>query len=130
MIPEAEQFSGETYSPENDPRVTRIGAVLRRFRLDELPQLINVLKGDMSFVGPRPERPGFVKKFSETVPGYHERHKVKPGITGLAQVRGYYDTTPENKLKYDLAYIYNHSFSLDLLILLETIKVILIRKGS
>jgi exopolysaccharide biosynthesis polyprenyl glycosylphosphotransferase len=130
MIPEAEQFSGETYSPEHDPRVTRVGSILRRFRLDELPQLINVLKGDMSFVGPRPERPGFVKQFSKTVPGYHERHKVKPGITGLAQVRGYYDTTPENKLKYDLAYIYNHSFSLDLLILLETIKVVLIRKGS
>jgi exopolysaccharide biosynthesis polyprenyl glycosylphosphotransferase len=130
MIPDAERHSGETYAAENDPRVTRIGAVLRRFRMDELPQLINVLKGDMSFVGPRPERPVFVEKFAATVPGYHERHKVKPGITGLAQVRGYYDTTAEKKLKYDLAYIYNHSFSLDLLILLETIKVVLVRKGS
>jgi exopolysaccharide biosynthesis polyprenyl glycosylphosphotransferase len=130
MIPDAERSSGETYSPENDPRVTVIGALLRRFRLDELPQLINVLKGDMSFVGPRPERPVFVEQFAATVPGYHERHKVKPGITGLAQVRGYYDTTAEKKLKYDLAYIYNHSFSLDLLILLETIKVVLVRRGS
>jgi len=130
MIPDAERQSGETYSPENDPRVTSVGAVLRRFRLDELPQLINVLKGDMSFVGPRPERPVFVDKFAAIVLGYHERHKVKPGITGLAQVRGYYDTTAENKLKYDLAYIYNHSFSLDLMILLETIKVVLVRRGS
>lgn len=130
MIPDAERDSGETYSSENDPRVTGIGAVLRRFRLDELPQLINVLKGDMSFVGPRPERPVFVEQFAVTVPGYHERHKVKPGITGLAQVRGYYDTPAEKKLKYDLAYIYNHSFSLDLMILLETLKVVLVRKGS
>jgi len=130
MIPDAERLSGETNSPENDPRVTRIGAVLRRFRVDEVPQLINVLKGDMSFVGPRPERPVFVNRFAKTVAGYHERHKVKPGITGLAQVRGFYDTTAENKLRYDLAYIYNHSFSLDLLILLETIKVVLTRRGS
>lgn len=130
MIPDAERGSGETYSQENDPRVTPIGRWLRRFRLDELPQLINVLKGDMSFVGPRPERPGFAREFAARLPGYNERHKVKPGITGLAQVRGYYHTAAENKLKYDLAYIYNYSFSLDLLILLETIKVILIRRGS
>ena len=130
MIPDAEKYSGETYAEENDPRVTRVGAILRRFRLDEVPQFLNVLKGDMSFVGPRPERPKFVKVFARTLPGYNERHKVKPGITGLAQVRGYYHTAAENKLKYDLAYIYNYSFSLDLLILLETIKVILVRKGS
>ena len=130
MVDGAEDESGETYATENDPRVTRIGRLLRRFRIDEFPQLLNVVKGDMSFVGPRPERPGFARTFSRTLPGYNERHKVKPGITGLAQVRGYYDTTAENKLKYDLAYIYNYSFSLDLLILLETIKVILIRRGS
>jgi exopolysaccharide biosynthesis polyprenyl glycosylphosphotransferase len=130
MIPDAERHSGEVYSSGDDPRVTRVGAVLRRFRLDEWPQLINVLKGDMSFVGPRPERPGFVRQFASTVTGYHERLKVQPGITGLAQVRGFYDTTAEKKLRYDLAYIYNHSFSLDLLILLETIKVVLVRKGS
>jgi exopolysaccharide biosynthesis polyprenyl glycosylphosphotransferase len=130
MIPEAESTTEEIMAEKDDPRVTRIGAILRRFRFDEVPQFVNVLKGDMSFVGPRPERPGFVRQFSETLPGYSERHKVKPGMTGLAQVRGYYDTAAENKLRYDLAYIYNYSFSLDLLILLETIKVILIRRGS
>lgn len=130
MIPDAEVNLGETYASVGDPRVTRIGRVLRRFRIDELPQLLNVLKGDMSFVGPRPERPLFVEKFESEIAGYGERHKVKPGITGLAQVRSYYHTAAENKLKYDLAYIYNYSFSLDLLILLETIKVVLIRRGS
>ena len=130
MIADAERFSGETYAQIDDPRVTPIGKILRRFRVDELPQLVNVLKGDMSFVGPRPERPVFAKTFGRQVPGYNERHKIKPGLTGLAQVRSYYHTAVENKLKYDLAYIYNYSFSLDLLILLETIKVVLIRKGS
>lgn len=130
MIEDAEKASGETYSSAEDPRVTSVGRVLRRFRIDELPQLVNVFKGDMSFVGPRPERPKFVADFEATLPGYNERHKVKPGITGLAQVRSYYDTEVESKLKYDLGYIYNHSFSLDLLIMLETIKVILVRRGS
>jgi len=83
----------------------------------------------MSFVGPRPERPKFVKEFLERVPGYNERHKVKPGITGLAQVKSFYGTAAEKKLKYDLAYIYNYSFSLDLLILVQTLKTVL-RKGS
>lgn len=130
MIPDAERETGEKLADKNDPRVTRVGAFFRRFRIDEIPQFINVLKGDMSFVGPRPERPLFVRNFLRTLPGYSERHKVKPGITGLAQVRGYYDTSVENKLKYDLAYIYNQSFSLDLMILLETIKTVLIRPGS
>ena len=130
MITDAEKFSGETYAKVNDPRITAVGKFLRRFRLDELPQLLNVLKGDMNFVGPRPERPAFVSTFEKKAPGYSERHKIKPGLTGLAQVRSYYHTTPENKLKYDLAYIYNCSLSLDLLILLETIKVVLIGKGS
>jgi exopolysaccharide biosynthesis polyprenyl glycosylphosphotransferase len=130
MVPNAEDVSGAVLASEDDPRVTSIGMVLRRFRIDELPQLLNVLKGDMSFVGPRPERPEFVESFLRDVPGYSERHKVKPGLTGLAQVRSYYNTTAQNKLKYDLAYIYNYSWSLDLMILLETIKVVLIRKGS
>ena len=130
MIPDAEADTGAVYAEENDPRVTGLGRILRRTRLDELPQLINVLLGQMSFVGPRPERPAFVAGFEKTVPGYTERHKVKPGITGLAQVRGFYDTRAETKLKYDIAYIYNFSFSLDLLILLETIKTVLIRRGS
>ena len=130
MIEDAEKSSGEIYATVEDPRVTPVGRLLRRFRIDELPQLVNVVKGDMSFVGPRPERPKFVEDFEAVLPGYNERHKVKPGITGLAQVRSYYDTAVENKLKYDLAYIYNHSFSLDLLIMLETIKVVLVRRGS
>lgn len=130
MIHEAERSTGPVLASREDPRITAAGRWLRRFRLDELPQLFNVLKGDMSFVGPRPERPGFVRRYEQSVPGYSERHKVKPGISGLAQVRSYYDTSPENKLRYDLAYIYNYSFSLDLIILLETIKVILVRRGS
>lgn len=130
MIQDAERDSGEVLAEPDDPRVTPLGAMLRRFRLDEVPQFLNVLKGDMSFVGPRPERPGFVRRFTDELPGYAERHKVKPGMTGLAQVRGYYHTAVENKLKFDLAYIYNYSFSLDLLILLETIKVVLTRRGS
>ncbi len=130
MVHNAEELIGATLAIPNDPRVTYIGRFLRRFRLDELPQLWNVIKGDMSFVGPRPERPVFVEGFQKTVPSYTERHKVKPGLTGLAQVRSFYDTSPENKVKYDLAYIYNYSLSLDLLILLETLKVILTRRGS
>jgi exopolysaccharide biosynthesis polyprenyl glycosylphosphotransferase len=125
MIDGAEEEGCELYAVENDPRVTPFGRLLRRFRIDELPQIINVLKGEMSFVGPRPERPKFVAGFRKCVPGYNERHKVKPGITGLAQVRSYYETSAEKKLKYDLAYIYNHSFSLDLIILLQTIKTVL-----
>jgi exopolysaccharide biosynthesis polyprenyl glycosylphosphotransferase len=129
MVRDAEK-NGEQLAERGDPRVTSVGVLLRRFRLDELPQLINVLMGNMSLVGPRPERPQFARDFSESVPGYNERHKVKPGISGLAQVRGYYHTAAENKLKYDLAYIYNYSFSLDLMIILETFKVILRGRGS
>lgn len=130
MVQGAEADCGEIYASENDPRATPLGRILRRFRIDEIPQFLNVLRGDMSFVGPRPERPKFVNAFLEELPGYNERHKVKPGITGLAQVRSYYDTTAEKKLKYDLAYIYNYSFSLDLLIVLETVKTVLSRRGS
>jgi len=129
MVDGAEELSGETLAQENDPRATGVGRLLRRFRMDELPQLWNVFRGEMSFVGPRPERPKFVREFLERVPGYNERHKVKPGITGLAQVKSFYGTAAEKKLKYDLAYIYNYSFSLDLLILAQTLKAVL-RKGS
>ena len=130
MVDDAERASGATLAVPNDPRVTPVGRILRRFRLDELPQLWNVIKGDMSFVGPRPEHPHFVSDYEKRVPGFGERHKVKPGMTGRAQVRSFYDTRPESKLKYDLAYIYNYSLSLDLLILLETLKVIVTRRGS
>jgi len=125
MIPGAENETGPVLSDENDVRVTPVGRFLRKYRIDELPQLINIMKGEMSFVGPRPERPYFVAQFIDRIPGYGERFKSIPGITGLAQVNGGYATTADNKLKYDLAYIYNQSFWLDARIVLETVKVIL-----
>lgn len=125
MIRDAEKQTGPVFASETDRRVTGIGRCLRKYRLDELPQLFNILRGEMSFVGPRPERSYFAEKFSREVQGYGERFKTLPGLTGLAQVNGGYDTLPENKLKYDLAYIYNYSIWLDLKILIETIKVIL-----
>jgi lipopolysaccharide/colanic/teichoic acid biosynthesis glycosyltransferase len=116
-----------------DPRVTPIGRFLRRTRLDELPQLWNVLIGDMSFVGPRPERPEFVATLSEQVPFYGRRHSVRPGLTGWAQVRHSYGASVEDslqKLQYDLFYIKHMSFSFDLFIVLETVKTVLVRSGS
>lgn len=130
LISEAEAETGPVLTEENDQRVTPVGKVLRKCRLDELPQLMNILKGEMSFVGPRPERPYFVGEYLNRIPGYGERFKALPGLTGLAQVNGGYATTAENKLKYDLAYIYNQSLYLDMRILLETLKVILTGKVS
>ena len=130
MVKDAEKMSGPRLAGEKDPRVTPIGRFLRRYRLDELPQLYNILRGDMSFVGPRPERPEFVKKFNERIPGYRERHRVRPGATGLAQVYGAYETDAETKLKYDLIYVYNLSFLLDMRILFKTISVVLTGKGA
>jgi exopolysaccharide biosynthesis polyprenyl glycosylphosphotransferase len=130
MVENAEQLSGPVLASENDKRITPIGYFLRRYRLDELPQLVNILKGNMSFVGPRPERPFFVNRYKEEIPGYAERFKIKPGVTGLAQVSGSYATTPENKLRYDLIYIYHQSIFLDLKVLFKTIKVVLTGSGS
>jgi len=115
----------EVLATPGDPRLTPVGAFLRRTRLDELPQLLNVLAGSMSLVGPRPERPGFVRTYLERVPGYAERFSLRPGLTGLAQVNGEYDSTPENKLRYDLAYQANWSFWLDLSILARTVRTVL-----
>jgi exopolysaccharide biosynthesis polyprenyl glycosylphosphotransferase len=129
MHREAERGTGPVLAVENDPRVTALGRVLRASRLDELPQLWNVLRGDMSFVGPRPERPEFVCQYETEIQGYRERFKVRPGLTGYAQVNGEYHTSPTTKLKYDLAYMYNRSFWLDLRILSETAKVMLTRRG-
>jgi exopolysaccharide biosynthesis polyprenyl glycosylphosphotransferase len=130
MVHRAEEKTGPVLASENDPRITPLGRFLRRYRLDEIPQLVNVLKGDMSFVGPRPERPFFVEKFKKTVPGYSERFRIKPGLTGLAQVSGGYSISARNKLKYDLIYIYNQSLFLDLRIIFQTIKVVLKGKGQ
>ncbi len=125
MVANAEENTGPVLAAEDDPRITKVGRFLRATRLDELPQLINVIKGDMSFVGPRPERPMFVEQLSETIPEYGYRLKVRPGITGLAQVQGKYDTDPADKLRYDLYYIRNYSPLLDLQLLLQTARVIL-----
>jgi exopolysaccharide biosynthesis polyprenyl glycosylphosphotransferase len=129
MRADAERGTGPVLAAENDPRVTFLGRFLRATRLDELPQLWNLLRGDMSFVGPRPERPEFVEQYVRDIQGYGERFRVRPGMTGYAQVNGEYHTSPTTKLKYDLAYIHNHSLWLDLKIMSETVKVILTRRG-
>ncbi len=129
MTDGAEDATGPILATVGDRRMTAVGRWLRRWRLDELPQLFNVVNGTMSLVGPRPERPAFVRRYEAEVPGYMERFQVKPGLTGLAQVNGEYHTSPEYKLRYDLAYIYNYSLTLDLKIMAETIKVILTRPG-
>src|SRR5262249_175058 len=129
MSTDAEEGTGPVLATENDPRVTWLGRFLRAARLDELPQLWNVLRGDMSFVGPRPERPEFVSDFERDIQGYAERFKVRPGLTGYAQVNGEYHTSPATKLKYDLAYIYNRSLGLDVPMLADTVKVMLTRGG-
>jgi exopolysaccharide biosynthesis polyprenyl glycosylphosphotransferase len=129
MRADAEAESGEVLAQLEDPRLTSIGALLRRFRLDELPQLLNVLQGTMSLVGPRPERPGFVQRYLREVPGYAERFSLAPGLTGLAQVNGDYHSSPQNKLRYDLAYMANWTLWLDLSILLRTVKIVLTSRG-
>ena len=129
MVDSAEAETGAVLAAVNDPRVTRVGRWLRSGRLDEIPQLWNVLSGDMSLVGPRPERPEFTERFAASVPGYGLRHSARPGLTGLAQVSGDYSTEPEIKLRYDLAYLNNWSLALDVSILLRTLQVVLTRRG-
>lgn len=133
MVDGAEKNTGPVWSQAGDSRVTKIGKFLRKTRLDELPQLFNVVFGEMSFVGPRPERPFFVESLKKQIPYYSERHCIKPGLTGWAQVKYEYGDSIEDaieKLRYDLYYIKYQSFSLDLLIVLDTIKVILFGKGG
>jgi sugar transferase (PEP-CTERM system associated) len=133
MVHDAEEKSGPVWAEVDDPRVTRVGRFIRTFRLDELPQLVNVLKGEMSLVGPRPERPFFVSKFKQKVPYYHLRFSVKPGITGWAQIYYAYAATEKDaieKLQYELYYIKNHSPLLDLQILFATFKVLLLGRGA
>jgi sugar transferase (PEP-CTERM system associated) len=133
MRQDAEKETGAVWSGPNDRRVTRVGRFLRRTRIDELPQIYNVLRGDMDMVGPRPERPVFVDQLSKEIPYYPLRHVVKPGISGWAQVNYGYASKLEHtveKLQYDLFYIKNLSMALDVMIILETIKTVLVRKGS
>ncbi len=133
MRQDAEAGTGAVWARKNDNRVTPVGRFLRRTRLDELPQLWNVLKGDMSLVGPRPERPEFVKQLTEQIPFYGQRHAMRPGLTGWAQVRYTYGASVEDaleKLQYDLFYIKNLSIPLDLFILFSTVKTVLFRHGS
>lgn len=128
------EFEGQAvWASQDDPRVTRVGKFIRKFRIDELPQVLNVLAGHMSFVGPRPERPSFVKELTEAIPFYPERHFVKPGLTGWAQVRYSYGSSvadAREKLGYDLYYVKNHSLVFDLMVLLLTVEIVLFRVGS
>ena len=133
MRKDAEKDGRAEWAAVDDQRVTALGRFLRHSRIDELPQLVNVLRGEMSFVGPRPERPVFVKMLTEQIPFYAVRHSVKPGITGWAQVRYSYGASVEQsmrKLEYDLYYVKNHTMFLDLLILLETVRVVLLAEGA
>ena len=133
MSVDAECENGPVWASENDPRATRVGCVIRKLRIDEIPQMINVLKGEMSFVGPRPERPFFVEKLKEKIPFYYLRLSVKPGITGWAQISYRYGDTEEGaaeKFQYDLYYIKNMSVLFDVQIIFESLKVILLGKGA
>lgn len=130
MVVDAEKMTGPVLAIERDPRITPLGRFLRATRLDELPQLFNVFKGDMSIVGPRPERQHFIDQFTQDIPHFKYRVVVKAGVTGLAQVLGKYTTSPEDKVRFDLLYIRNYSFLLDLKIILRTIKVIFVKESS
>ncbi len=133
MVPDAEARTGPIWASEDDPRITRVGRWLRRLRLDELPQLVNVVQGHMRLIGPRPERPQFVERLSKAVPEYPRRHSVPPGITGLAQVQRDYDGSLDDvrtKLKYDLFYVDNRCWLLNLKILMKTVDVVLRGRGA
>jgi sugar transferase (PEP-CTERM system associated) len=133
MRTDAERDGVARWATSNDDRVTRVGRVIRKLRIDELPQVLNVLRGEMSFVGPRPERPTFVEQLEREIPYYGLRHAVKPGITGWAQLRYAYGASvkdAEEKLKYDLYYVKNQSLMFDLLVLLQTVEVVLFGKGA
>ena len=130
MRVDAEKYSGPQLATEDDPRITKVGKFIRATRLDELPQILNVLNGDMSLVGPRPERPYFVEQFKQENPEYAYRHNVKPGITGLAQVFAKYNTTPYDKLVYDLMYIENYSILEDFVIMIQTVKILVTKSAT
>ena len=131
MRPDAEK-GGAQWATLNDTRVTKIGGFIRKYRVDELPQLFNIIRGDMGFVGPRPERPEFVEKLVKEIPYYNQRHNVKPGLTGWAQLKYPYGSTTEDaqeKLKFDLYYIKHRTLLLDLIILIRTVEIVIFGKG-
>jgi lipopolysaccharide/colanic/teichoic acid biosynthesis glycosyltransferase len=133
MYVDAERHGRPEWASKADPRVTRVGRLLRRTRLDELPQLLNVLRGEMSFVGPRPERPEFVASLAATLPYYEERHRIRPGLTGWAQVNYRYCDSFESskeKLCYDLYYIKNESLFLDMIIIQQTFRILISGDGA
>ena len=133
MTVDAEVGSGPSWAAKMDPRITRVGSIIRRLRIDELPQLVNVLRGEMSFIGPRPERPHFVEALTKLIPNYRDRAFVKPGLTGWAQVNYPYGASVEDarmKLSYDLYYVRHRSLVLDVLILFSTVRVILFQEGA
>ena len=129
MYSDAEK-DGHKWAEKKDSRITKVGAIIRKIRIDELPQLINIIKGEMAIIGPRPERPEFIEEFLKEIPDFNDRLAVKPGITGWAQVNGGYELSPKEKLKYDQYYIEHENFKLDVLILFKTIKVVFTGEGS
>jgi lipopolysaccharide/colanic/teichoic acid biosynthesis glycosyltransferase len=133
MRSDAERDGKPQWTVSNDDRITAVGSFIRKLRIDEMPQLINVLRGDMSLVGPRPERPYFVDSLTREIPFYAARHSIKPGITGWAQVRYHYGASVDDamqKLQYDLYYVKNHSLLLDIVILFDTISVVITGEGA
>ena len=133
MYTNAEQPTGAVWATKSDPRVTAVGRVMRKFRIDELPQLVNVLRGDMNIVGPRPERPSIFSKLSQDIAGYPERQRAKPGITGWAQINQAYDTSLDDvrsKVRYDLEYLQRQGVAEDLKIMARTLPVMIFRKGG
>jgi lipopolysaccharide/colanic/teichoic acid biosynthesis glycosyltransferase len=130
MVSDAEKECGATWATKNDPRITTMGKIIRKTRIDELPQIWNILKGDMSFIGPRPERPELILEFSEKHPFFITRNAIRPGITGWAQVNGGYELSPKEKMTYDLYYVKNRSILLDIYILFRTLGVVFTGNGA
>ena len=130
MRVDAEKIGGAQWAQKNDPRITKVGNFIRKTRIDEIPQLVNILKGDMSLIGPRPERPELTYQFDNEIPGFLLRTTVKPGLTGLAQVNGGYEISPEEKLKWDMEYIKNRNILMDIKIVFATIRVVITGEGA
>lgn len=130
MRVDAEKYGGAQWAQKDDPRITKIGKFIRKTRIDEIPQLFNILKGDMSLIGPRPERPELTYEFNKEIPGFIDRLCIKPGLTGLAQVNGGYDISPKDKLKWDMIYIKNRSICIDIKIILKTVGVVFTGDGA